>query len=225
MDYKNIQNSKSFKKYYTKRYTLFSKFDDGIQLDKESWYSVTPEKVAEHIALKCLHKLKTPNQLVIDAFCGCGGNSIQFGKYFTHVIANDIDTIKLDYAKKNVQIYSVDNRIEFVCSDYEILFDCFIKANLKPNLIFISPPWGGIQYSRNSNKQDYDLFEKFPINLMKIFNKAIKLTENIVLFLPRNSNLKQICYLAGPGRKYEIEQNFLESKLVALSVYFGDLVD
>jgi trimethylguanosine synthase len=225
MDYQNIKNNKSYGKYYTKRYTLFSKFDDGILLDKESWYSVTPEKIAEHIALKCIRKLKSPNQLVIDAFCGCGGNSIQFAKYFTHVIANDIDTLKLINAKNNVQIYSVDKRVEFLCCDYEILFDSFMRTSLKPNLIFISPPWGGIQYSRNSNKQDYDLFEKFPINLMEIFKKAIKLTENIVLFLPRNSNLKQICLLAGPGRKFEIEQNFLDSKLVALSVYFGDLVD
>lgn len=37
-------------KYWAQRYRLFSRFDEGIQLDRESWYSVTPEKIAEHIA-------------------------------------------------------------------------------------------------------------------------------------------------------------------------------
>jgi len=37
-------------KYWAQRHKLFSKFDKGIQLDPESWYSVTPEKIAQHIA-------------------------------------------------------------------------------------------------------------------------------------------------------------------------------
>ncbi len=37
-------------KYWAQRKRFFSKFDDGIQLDKESWYSVTPEAIANHIA-------------------------------------------------------------------------------------------------------------------------------------------------------------------------------
>ena len=32
------------------RYRLFSKFDEGIRLDAESWFSVTPERIAQHIA-------------------------------------------------------------------------------------------------------------------------------------------------------------------------------
>jgi hypothetical protein len=36
--------------YWAQRYRLFSRYDEGIQLDEESWYSVTPEKIAEHIA-------------------------------------------------------------------------------------------------------------------------------------------------------------------------------
>lgn len=37
-------------KYWAQRKRLFSKFDEGIKLDKESWYSVTPEAIAGHIA-------------------------------------------------------------------------------------------------------------------------------------------------------------------------------
>ena len=56
--YKQIAISRKMRKYYRKRYQLFSRFDSGILLDNESWFSVTPEKVAHHIAEKCFQKLK-----------------------------------------------------------------------------------------------------------------------------------------------------------------------
>lgn len=59
-------------KFWYKRYSLFSRFDQGIKLDQESWFSVTPEKVAEHLAERCRC------DLIIDGFCGAGGNAIQF---------------------------------------------------------------------------------------------------------------------------------------------------
>lgn len=59
-------------KFWYQRYSLFSKFDLGIRLDRESWFSVTPEKVAEHLAERCRC------DLIVDGFCGAGGNTIQF---------------------------------------------------------------------------------------------------------------------------------------------------
>jgi hypothetical protein len=44
-------------KYWAQRRRLFTKFDDGIQLDEESWYSVTPEVIANHIANRMSHIL------------------------------------------------------------------------------------------------------------------------------------------------------------------------
>ena len=41
-------------------------------MDRESWYSVTPEKIAKYLAKLIRGKS------VIDGFCGCGGNVIQF---------------------------------------------------------------------------------------------------------------------------------------------------
>ena len=40
-------------KYWAQRYRLFSLYDEGVRLDPESWYSVTPEKIAQHIAERC----------------------------------------------------------------------------------------------------------------------------------------------------------------------------
>lgn len=55
------------------RYRLFSRFDEGIRLDHESWYSVTPESLATQIAQE-LHLCGA--RIIVDGFCGAGGNSI-----------------------------------------------------------------------------------------------------------------------------------------------------
>ena len=36
--------------FWQQRYYYFSKFDKGIQMDEESWYSVTPEEIAKYTA-------------------------------------------------------------------------------------------------------------------------------------------------------------------------------
>ena len=41
---------KDIQKFYRSRYFLFSKFDRGIMIDKEGWYSVTPEPFAEYLS-------------------------------------------------------------------------------------------------------------------------------------------------------------------------------
>ena len=44
-------------KYWDQRYRLFSKYDHGVKLDDESWYSVTPEIISRHIANRCYRAL------------------------------------------------------------------------------------------------------------------------------------------------------------------------
>ena len=59
------------KKYWNKRHLLWQRYDEGILMDEESWYSVTPESVARSIAERCRC------ELIVDGFCGVGGNTIQ----------------------------------------------------------------------------------------------------------------------------------------------------
>ena len=46
--------------------------DVSLYVIVEGWFSATPEKIASHIATRC------QSDLIIDAFCGVGGNAIQF---------------------------------------------------------------------------------------------------------------------------------------------------
>ncbi|PKI50630.1 hypothetical protein CRG98_028942 [Punica granatum] len=107
--------STSIEKYWYQRYLLFSRFDDGVKLDEEGWFSVTPEPVAKHHALRC------GSNAIIDGFTGVGGNAIQFAKCAKHVIAVDIDPKKIEYANHNAAVYKVDDRIDFVRGDFFLL--------------------------------------------------------------------------------------------------------
>ncbi|CAO1433558.1 unnamed protein product [Diamesa hyperborea] len=207
-----IANDKTLKKYWYKRFSLFSMFDQGIRLDRESWFSVTPEKVASFTADRC------SCDIVVDAFCGVGGNSIQFAKTCMKVIAIDIDPKKIEMARHNAMVYGVSDRIEFIVGSYFDLVD-----GLKANVVFLSPPWGGPEYMKK--EVIYDLEESLlPVAASKLMSETRKITDNIALYLPRNSNTSQLALLAGAGNAVEIEQNFLDRKLIALTAYYGNLI-
>ncbi len=71
-----MESDAELQKYWRQRYRLFSRFDDGVRLDRESWFSVTPEKIARHQAERLCNA-----EVIVDAFCGAGGNTIQFAHF------------------------------------------------------------------------------------------------------------------------------------------------
>ncbi|KAG6514760.1 hypothetical protein ZIOFF_025130 [Zingiber officinale] len=64
--------------YWHQRYSLFSRFDDGVLMDEEGWYSVTPEAIAAAHAERASAYVHCGRSLVLDGFAGVGGNAIQF---------------------------------------------------------------------------------------------------------------------------------------------------
>ncbi|KAF9286305.1 Trimethylguanosine synthase [Mortierella alpina] len=196
-------------KYWHQRYRYFSLFDHGIKMDKEGWYSVTPEKIAAHIAARCA------SDIIIDAFCGVGGNSIQFALTCHRVIAIDIDPVRLECAKNNARVYGVEDRIEFICGDYMTLI-----PRLKADAVFLSPPWGGPGYLA---QDEFDIKNDIPMDGEFLFRETMKITKNIAYFLPRNSNAEQIGRLAGADGICEIEKNVLNHVCKAWTAYFGEL--
>ncbi|XP_051879931.1 trimethylguanosine synthase isoform X2 [Pristis pectinata] len=201
-------------KYWAQRYRLFSRFDEGVKLDQEGWFSVTPEKIAEHIAKRVTQSFHC--DIIVDAFCGVGGNSIQFALTGKRVIAVDIDPVKIDLAQNNARVYGVAEQIEFILGDFMLL-----ASDLKADAVFLSPPWGGPDYV---NAEIFDLKTMISLDGFEIFTLSQKITPNIVYFLPRNADIEQVASLAGPGGRVEIEQNFLNNKLKTITAYFGDLI-
>ncbi|ONI33586.1 hypothetical protein PRUPE_1G434300 [Prunus persica] len=199
-------------KYWCQRYLLFSRYDDGIKMDEEGWFSVTPEPLARHHAERC------GSGIIIDCFTGVGGNSIQFAHISKHVIAIDIDPKKIDYAHHNAAIYGVDDRIDFIKGDF---FE--LAPKLKADTVFLSPPWGGPDYAK---VKTYDLRMLKPHDGYFLFNTAKEVASRIVMFLPRNVDLNQLAELALSGSRpwsLEVEKNFLTGKLKGITAYFSDM--
>ncbi|XP_050301028.1 trimethylguanosine synthase isoform X2 [Anthonomus grandis grandis] len=206
-----MESNKKIRKYWPKRFSLFSKYDEGIKLDEESWYSVTPEIVAKHAADRCA------TDVIVDGFCGAGGNSIQFALTCKRVIAIDIDPKKLELARNNAAVYGVLDKIEFIQGDF-----FHLAESLKADAVFLSPPWGGISYGM---EKVYDLETMLePVSFSKLYEAACKISRNIAVFLPKNSNTTMILKMAGPGGKVEVEQDFINSKQIAITAYYGNLI-
>ncbi|CAH1399591.1 unnamed protein product [Nezara viridula] len=208
---KEVLENEKLLKYWYKRYRLFSRFDEGIKLDEESWYSVTPEKVSSHTAERCRC------DVMIDACCGAGGNTIQFAFTCERVIAIDIDPQKIQLARHNAKVYGVEDRIEFIVGDFLKL-----APTLQGDVVFLSPPWGGPDYA---SQPTYNLDRIMPpIGGEALYSSAASITPNVAMFLPRNVIADELLKLAGHGSSLELEQNFLGKKLIAVTVYFGELI-
>ncbi|XP_050432452.1 trimethylguanosine synthase-like [Adelges cooleyi] len=207
-----IRKDTSLLKYWRKRFRLFSKFDQGIKLDRESWYSATPEKVSRMIAKRCAC------DLIVDGFCGAGSNTIQFALTCKNVIAIDIDPVKIELARNNAEVYGVSNRIEFIVGDYYTL-----APTLKADVVFLAPPWGGPTYiAQRIFNLDNIMLENG--GGKQLYEATRKITENIAYFLPRNIDEQQCIQLAGEGNLVEFENNYFDKRLNSKTVYYGNLV-
>ncbi|KAM5578484.1 hypothetical protein ABKV19_008675 [Rosa sericea] len=198
-------------KYWFQRYDLFSRYDEGIKMDEQGWYSVTPEQIAIKQAKRCENAT-----VVIDCFAGVGGNAIQFASLCYHVVAIEIDPLKVNMAINNARIYGVEDYIDFIVGDFFQL-----APSLKGDIVFLSPPWGGPSY-RRVKKFTLDLLE--PKDGYAIFQAAQEITPNIIMFLPRNVDLLQVeelCWLSSPPLEFEIEENYVQGNLKGVTVYFG----
>ncbi|PUZ61870.1 hypothetical protein GQ55_4G312400 [Panicum hallii var. hallii] len=198
-------------KYWAHRHSLFSLYDRGVRMDAEGWYSATPEAVAASQAARA-----APGDLVVDAFAGCGGNSIQFAARGCYVVAVEIDPRKVELAAHNARVYGVEDRIEFVVGDFFRLAP-FLKADL----VFLSPPWGGPAYI---HAPIYTLDMLKPKDGYTTFQAAQKIAPNAIMFLPRTvdiSQVEELSWLSCPPLDFESEENYIHHRLKGITAYFG----
>lgn len=239
-----IQNNSStvvLHKYYQQRYDYFSLFDEGIQIDEEGWYSVTPEVIAEHIALEAKAIAETYREteadelIVLDAFCGVGGNTIQFAKQFDRVVAVDLDAGRLEMAKHNAEIYGVADRITFIHADaFEIISKFSRSKEYKFQVVFMSPPWGGPSYlNQPTFCPKSDLFSG---RGEELFQLTRQLCKRFIFFMPRQTNIYGIAEMLRDENKsktdvenedidviedsFVVEQHWLRNRIKAISIYF-----
>jgi len=175
-------------RYWAQRHLYFHLYDEGIELDAESWYSVTPECIARRIALRA------EGRFVLDAFCGCGGNAIQFALAGCFVLAVDLDARKLRMARHNARLYDVSHRIDFLRADAVSFLETTLSRTGGADFVFLSPPWGGPDYP-----DDYDPARDLVVgrvNGLQLAALAAAAAPNLGFFLPKTTPLAHVLPVA-----------------------------
>ncbi|XP_027940988.1 uncharacterized protein LOC114194776 isoform X3 [Vigna unguiculata] len=186
--------SATIAKYWCQRYTLFSRFDDGLMMDEEGWFSVTPEAIAQHQAIRCA------SDTIIDCFTGVGGNSIQFAR------------------QHNAAIYGVVDQIDFIVGDFFLL-----APKLKADTVFLSPPWGGPDYLKATTYDMKTMLRPHDGHTLFSAAKEIASRIVMFLPRNINFNqLAELSLSSSPPWSLEVEKVYLNNKLKAITAYFSD---
>jgi predicted RNA methylase len=195
-----------------------------LLIDEESFSFITIREIAELTSkIISYHLIKNninpQKSNIIDYTAGVGGNILSFSKYFNLVYAVEIDKVRSEYLQNNLNIYNQKNVI--VINESSIDYNNKSMLNIKPNTIFIDPPWGGICYRKNDllrltlsdvpiEELVLDIFNKFrTINISPLDSYSNRL---VVLKLPKNYDIENFYYY--------IKKNIADKNYIVISYVY-----
>lgn len=158
-----------------------------LKIDNKSLSYISNKDHARLITKIILEKLEemkisNNNLTITDATGGTGGNTISFGKSFENVNSVEIDPLRASYLRNNIGLYDLDN--------VRVINDDYTKLNLKQDILFVDPPWGGSSYKEYVNLR----LTLGTRSIEEVCNNVGTDTKLIVLKLPTNYDIN---YLTG----------------------------
>ncbi|CRG95979.1 conserved Plasmodium protein, unknown function [Plasmodium gallinaceum] len=133
------------------------------------------------------NKIKKKILIHLDPFAGAGGNSSSMVDVFT--IASDIDMIRIKECQHNCNFYN--KNVDYILCDFFNIVNHFRKNII--DVIFLSIPWGGPSYKK---KKKFELNSKEnKLSIYSCLRESLKLTKNLILYLPRNVSMEDLFYL------------------------------
>ncbi|KAJ7173728.1 Tgs1 protein [Mycena filopes] len=242
-------------KYFAQRTRFLSLYSSppGCLLDEEGWYSITPELVADRIAERCrcdtildafcgvggnaIAFAKTCERVIA---LDISPTRLALARHNAQIygVADRIEFILTDYISFANSYSSINSG----------------TSPRKIDVVFLSPPWGGPGYLSGDTRPSsptkpdppapetepahpsYTLASIQPVHGAKLFQLTRKITPNVAYYLPRNTRLDEIgALLTDPAippigsvdkqEMVEVEEEWMGSKLKALTCYFGGLAD
>jgi 16S rRNA G966 N2-methylase RsmD len=119
------------------------------------------------------------NIIITDGTSGMGGNVINMATNFIKVNAVEYSQIHCNILKNNVAVYNLQN-VKIYCDDYTKIF-----KNIKQDVIFLDPPWGGHNYYKTERLKLF-LGKHDIVHFINLIKNNAKL---IVLKVPFNFDL------------------------------------
>ena len=178
-------------KAWKHRHELFSRFDEGVQFDREGFEAAKSETVANFVAKHL------PGNTVLDAFTGIGGSAIGFAREGKKVISVEIDAKRSKMAQHNAAIYGVAKRINFIVGDTMKLW-----KNLAFDAAYLDPSWGGVGYEKFKSLR----FSSFEPNVMRLVRALLGSGKNVAVTLPLNFDLNELKRVQSDVRLYFNDQ-------------------
>ena len=174
--------------------------------DPEGLYSITVKSIATDQANRLL------GETVVDLFCGCGGNAIAFARSGKNVIAVDNNIDRLNMARENAKLAGVADKIQFIRAE-AVEYLNQKAATIKPDAIFLDPPWGGPGYVEN---------EQFPLDGFNpsgkvLLDLALEHAKYVAIKLPDNFKFDELGQFSPAYTKVS---DYLGDKLLHYTAYF-----
>lgn len=162
-----------------------------LQIDNESIHYISIREYAEKISsiiklhLEMLNIVKE-EAIISDATAGVGGDTISFAKNFKLVYGIEIDKVRCEYLKNNIEVYNLNN-VKVINGDCTLLLSLIEDHNV----VFVDPPWGGSVYKQHNNLR----LNLGDLTIESLCNKLMdtsimkKIPELIILKLPKNYDI------------------------------------
>lgn len=183
---------------------------NNLQIDEEGKYSISLPKSANMISklIELYCNISDRKLVVTDATACVGGNVISFCKYGFEVNAVEIDINRYKMLKNNISEYGFE--VNMMNDNYLNIFD-----KLKQDVIYVDPPWGGINYKEH---EDVTL-TLGNVTIEKLCNDINdkKLAKLTVLKLPFNYNLNHV------KREINLPFTLFRSKKLLIVVIFNNV--
>lgn len=178
---------------------------NNFKSDEVGLFSLTKYTQAQHITAQlCKLCNLNKNSVILDT-CACvGGNIISFAQKFKQCICLEIDKTRYNLLVNNTKYfnnvisYNIDclvyikNIINALIEEGELKKEnnkiIKITENYKYDLVFIDPPWGGIDYKQNKIMSLY-LDE---VNINKFIELSLLLSKYVSLRVPFNYNFNDL---------------------------------
>ena len=186
---------------YQRYWDKLSSSERRMNIDVEGLYSMDLQEVVLQLAKR------VEAERIVDAFCGVGGAAIAFARGGKFVEAIEIDSGRLEMARHNALLFSVEGRICFRQGDAMDLLQSTEAA------VYLDPPWGGPSYGR---------LEQFSLKCFvpdgeELLRKALSASREVILKLPKNFDFSEL----GPIREpTEIISNELAGRLEYYTAIF-----
>lgn len=181
-------------------------------------YKTTPDtfKMGIHNALgKEAAKRFSGKVKVADVCTGAGFMALCLAEVVEQVIAVDINEVHLNLVRENSRIAGLRDKFTFIRGD---VLDAKILENLSGvEAVYADPEWALPGHRKGDHVRD--IFKTSP-PVGRLFKQLSIVTPNMAVRLPKETDTTQLKGFP----THEIEAAYLDGKLKAYTVYFGDLI-